>query len=91
MNSDLLGSAAAVLTTASFLPQALQVIRTRDTAAISLAMYSMFVTGVALWLAYGLLIGELPVILANAVTLGLASIILTRKVQDTLARRRPLG
>ncbi|MCA8901919.1 MAG: SemiSWEET family sugar transporter [Hyphomonas sp.] len=91
MNSDLLGSAAAVLTTASFLPQALQVIRTRDTAAISLAMYSMFVTGVALWLAYGLLIGELPVILANAVTLGLASIILTRKVQDTLARRRPQG
>lgn len=91
MISDVLGSAAALLTTASFVPQAVLVIRTRDTRAISLTMYCMFVTGVALWLVYGVMIGELPVILANAVTLVLASIILTRKIRDTLARRGAQG
>lgn len=88
MTSDLIGSIAAVLTTASFLPQAIHVIRMKDTAAISLAMYSMFVVGVALWLVYGLMIREMPVILANSITLVLACIILTRKVSDTLAKRR---
>ena len=51
---DWIGYAAATLTTASFLPQAVLTLRTRDTRGISLAMYSAFTAGVALWLLYGL-------------------------------------
>jgi MtN3 and saliva related transmembrane protein len=85
---ELVGGAAAVLTTASFLPQAIRVIRTNDTAAISLAMYVMFTAGVGLWFAYGLAIGSAPVIAANAVTFALAAIILTQKIRHTLAARK---
>ncbi len=78
---DLLGTLAATLTTASFLPQALHTLRTRDVSGISLAMYSAFTLGVALWLAYGVMLGEWPIIIANVVTLALASIILFVKVR----------
>lgn len=88
MTSDLVGSAAALLTTASFLPQAIHVVRTKDTEAISLTMYVLFMAGIILWLVYGLMIGELPVIVANVVTIALASVILARKILDTLAKRR---
>ncbi len=60
------GWAAAILTTVSFVPQAVKVIRTRDTASISLWMYILFTTGIACWLAYGLLIGDVPMTAANA-------------------------
>ncbi len=73
---------AAVLTTASFLPQAMLVIRTRNTDGISLTMYLMFVTGVAFWLAYGILMRSAPIITANAITLVLASVILTLKIRS---------
>jgi MtN3 and saliva related transmembrane protein len=63
------GSIAATLTTICWLPQALHVIRTRDTAAISLLTYSVFGLGVALWLCYGLLLGNWPIIGSNIVTL----------------------
>lgn len=76
-----IGMVAAVLTTCSFLPQAVKVIRTRQTKDLSLAMYVAFTAGVALWLVYGILLGEWPVILANAVTLVLAAIILTMKIR----------
>lgn len=81
MTADTIGMIAAALTTVSFLPQALKVIRTRDTAAISLAMYSAFTAGVAMWLVYGVLIGSTPVIAANAVTLALAGTILILKLR----------
>lgn len=74
---DWLGTAAAVLTTASFVPQALLTVRTRDVRGISLGMYSTFTVGVFLWLLYGISLGEWPIIVANAVTLSLALIILT--------------
>jgi len=73
---ELMGYAAAALTTASFLPQAVQTFRTRNTDGISLGMYGMLVTGVALWVVYGVAIGSIPMIAANAVTLVLASTIL---------------
>ena len=60
---------AAVFTTGAFFPQAIKTIRSGETAGLSLAMYLMLVAGVALWLAYGLLIGSLPMILANAIVL----------------------
>ena len=86
--ADWLGAAAAVLTTGSFLPQAVLTLRTRNVGGISLGIYLMFTTGVALWLAYGLAIGQWPVILANAVTLVLASLILLTKWRVERATRR---
>lgn len=77
MNPDLIGAIAAVLTTVSFAPQALSAIRTRNTAGISLLMYVLFTIGVVCWLVYGLMLRSAPLILANAVTLGLAGIILS--------------
>ena len=83
---DTLGYAAACLTTLSFVPQAWHTFRTRDVSGISLAMYSVFTLGIAAWLAYGLLIRAWPVVIANLVTLGLATSILTMKI--VLGRRR---
>jgi MtN3 and saliva related transmembrane protein len=85
---DTLGTLAAILTTGSFLPQALHTLRTRDVSGISLAMYAAFTAGVALWLAYGIAIGEWPIIVANAVTLALAAVILVTKIVVERERRR---
>ena len=76
-----LGLLAALLTTAAFLPQVLHTLATRDTRGISLRMYVMFVAGVLLWLIYGLLTRDLPLIVANAVTLVLAGTILYLKLR----------
>jgi MtN3 and saliva related transmembrane protein len=75
-----IGAVAAVLTTASFLPQVWLTFRTRDVSGISLGMYSCFTTGVALWLVYGLSIGSVPVTVANVITLTFASAILVMKI-----------
>jgi MtN3 and saliva related transmembrane protein len=79
--SELIGYAAAFLTTLSFVPQAWLTFRTRDVRGISLGMYSVFTFGVALWLLYGVLMGAWPIVLANAVTLALASVILGMKLR----------
>ncbi|MDH4428423.1 MAG: SemiSWEET transporter [Acidovorax sp.] len=78
--SELIGYLAATLTTCSFVPQAWHTFRTRDVSGISLGMYSVFTAGVALWLAYGLALGAWPIVIANAVTLVLASTILGMKL-----------
>jgi MtN3 and saliva related transmembrane protein len=78
---ELIGYAAATLTTISFVPQAWLTFRTRDVRGISLGMYSVFTVGIALWLLYGLLMGAWPIVLANAVTLALASVILFMKLR----------
>ncbi len=78
---SLLGFAAAVCTTAAFAPQAVKAWKTRGTRDISLLMYLVFVTGVALWMIYGILISNYPVTLANAVTLLLALVILAAKLK----------
>jgi MtN3 and saliva related transmembrane protein len=82
-----LGYAAAAFTTLSFVPQALLTLRTRDVSGISLGMYSAFTFGVALWLWYGWRLGELPIIVANALTLALAATILATKLWVTWRRR----
>ncbi len=79
--TDLTGSAAAILTTTAFIPQAWKVWRTRHTADISLGMYALFTLGVALWLAYGILLGSWPIIVANCVTLILAGFVLLMKIK----------
>jgi MtN3 and saliva related transmembrane protein len=72
---DFIGTSAAVLTTASFVP-----FKTRDTSGVSLGMYSLFTVGVALWLVYGWLLQSWPIVIANAVTLSLALMILGMKL-----------
>lgn len=85
-NFTLIGLLAATCTTFSFVPQVIQILRTGNVDGISLMMYSVFTIGVALWLVYGLILGDIPVILANLVTLVLASMVLML----TLAKRREL-
>lgn len=80
-SADWIGSAAATLTTTAFIPQAWQVWRTRHTADISLGMYTLFTLGVALWLAYGILLSSWPIILANCITLLLAGAVLVMKLK----------
>jgi MtN3 and saliva related transmembrane protein len=79
---ELIGYLAAMLTTASFLPQAIKTIKTRDTQSLSLGMYSMFALGVLLWLIYGLYLSNSAIIVANAITFVLASLILGFKVYN---------
>lgn len=76
-----LGTCAALLTTGSFIPQAWLIFRTRQVEGISVGMYSAFTLGVALWLLYGVALGSWPIIMANAVTLTLASAILIMRVR----------
>ena len=80
--SNLLGYPAAFLTTIAFVPQAWQSWHTRDLSGISLPMYALFTSGVALWLGYGLMIGSFPIIAANVVTLLLASVVLWLKIVE---------
>lgn len=77
--AESVGLAAAVLTTGSFVPQAIRVLKTRDTRAISLAMYAMFTSGSLLWFIYGICIRSTSVIAANAITFLLALTILILK------------
>ncbi len=86
MMSDVFGFIGAALTTLSFVPQAWLVIRTRQTDGISLTMYALFTVGVAAWLVYGVMEREAPIIIANAITLALATIILGFKVQAVRKR-----
>lgn len=84
---DLIGAIAATLTTLSFLPQAILVLRTRETRGISLGMYSAFTFGVALWIIYGISLEAWPIIIANAITFCLAlcilSVVLRNKMNKT--------
>jgi len=75
------GLAAAFCTTFSFLPQAIKTIRTKDTSSISLSMYALFTFGTLLWFLYGIGSHNLPVYLANGVTLVFALIILGYKLK----------
>lgn len=80
----ILGYIAALLTTASFIPQAIMVIKTKNTDGISLGMYLSFTIGVALWTIYGVIAQLNAIIFANAITLIFASIILTYKIKSNI-------
>ena len=79
--SDVLGYVAGTLTTIALVPQAWRSFRTKDVSGISLRMYWIFTLGVAIWLAYGILLGETPMILANSVSLVLACAVLAMKLR----------
>jgi len=79
--TDLIGYAAATLTTVSFVPQVLHTWQTRRAAGISLPMVALFSLGVALWLGYGLALGAAPIIVSNVITLSLALFLLAMKLR----------
>lgn len=85
--SEIIGYIAATLTTASFVPQAVLTIRTRDTESLSLGMYSAFTLGVLCWLVYGIQVADKAIIVANAVTLMLASLILFFKIYNLVRKK----
>lgn len=84
INETLLGYIAATCTTCAFIPQVMHILKTKDTSSISLGMYSIFIMGVFLWMVYGFIVSDLPVMIANAITLLLASIIWFIKIKHTL-------
>ena len=81
MSGEWMGYAAATLTTASFLPQAVKTIRSRDTRGISLLMYVVFTIGIGFWFGYGIVLGSWPMVAANAITFVLAATILALKLR----------
>ncbi|MBC7621801.1 MAG: SemiSWEET transporter [Aeromicrobium sp.] len=78
---DIVGSIAAALTTLAFVPQVVKIWRSRSATDISLPMYVVFTIGVAMWLVYGLLLGALPIIIANCATLVLALSVVVMKLR----------
>ncbi|KPL54482.1 SemiSWEET transporter [Prosthecomicrobium hirschii] len=78
---EVIGIIAALCTTLCWLPQTIRVIRLRDTSSLSLATFSIFVIGIVLWLAYGIMIMSWPLILANVFTLALNGTILALKLR----------
>lgn len=81
MQTEIVGLVAALLTTVAFLPQVVHTIRTRSTHDISLRMYSLYTVGIFLWLIYGLLLHDMPLIVANIVTFVLSGTILGLKLR----------
>jgi MtN3 and saliva related transmembrane protein len=79
--ADLLGAIAGILTTLAFVPQVWRVWKTRSTRDISLGMYLVFTAGVGFWLAYGLVLGAWPIVVANSVTLMLTGTVLALKLR----------
>jgi MtN3 and saliva related transmembrane protein len=79
--SEIIGLMAGSLTTISFLPQVIKTWKSKSAKDLSLVMFSLFCLGIVLWLIYGLLIHSLPVILSNAFTLILSSMILFFKLK----------
>jgi MtN3 and saliva related transmembrane protein len=75
------GLAAGTLTTLAFVPQVTKVFRTRSTRDISLPTFLALVLGTALWLLYGILLGEIPLIAANGVSLALVSAVVWGKLK----------
>jgi MtN3 and saliva related transmembrane protein len=78
---DLIGTAGAALTTLCWLPQAVKVLRDKETRALSLPATLSFTAGIVLWLIYGIAIHDWPLIGSNAVTLGPLSVILAMKLR----------
>jgi len=87
ITTQIIGYVAATLTTASFLPQAILTIKTKDTESLSLGMYSLFTLGVFCWLIYGITISDKAIIFANSITFVLAASILSFKLYNTMFKK----
>ena len=82
-----IGGVAALASTVSFMPQAIKIIRSRDTSGISTGMYIVTVVGFVLWTTYGVLLGQWPIMASNGICLALSAFILSMK----LLPRREVG
>lgn len=81
MNPEIIGYIAAVLTTVAYVPQTLKVLKEKNTKSLSLGMYVMITSGIAMWLIYGVMVESPSLIFANAVTLIMAGFILFMKLR----------
>ena len=81
MTNLIIGLSAGILCMVSFLPQVVKIVRTKQTKDLSLITFSLLSLGVFLWLIYGILIGELPIILSNAVIFVLSLLIVRMKIK----------
>lgn len=79
--TTLIGLIAAICTTSSFLPQVIKTLRSKKTKDISLLMYAILTTGLFLWLVYGFVLSDLPLILANGISFSLAMCVLLLKIR----------
>lgn len=79
MHDELIGTMAGTLTTIAFIPQVVRIWRTKHAEDISTSMFVIFITGVTLWLLYGLRLHARPIIIANTITLALSVTILALK------------
>lgn len=79
--TQILGLIAGGLTTVAFLPQVIKTWKSKSAKDLSLAMFFVFALGTLLWLIYGIIIQQLPIILANSITLALASVLLYFKLR----------
>lgn len=77
--TDATGAAAALASVASFIPQIVKLLRTRDASGVSLRTYALTVTGFGLWILYGWRLGAWPLTLANAAALSLSATVLVLK------------
>lgn len=79
---ELVGAVAGLLTTIAFIPQVWKTWRTRSARDFSLPMLALFTVGIALWLAYGVMLRQMPIIVPNVVTLILSAYLLVVKVRE---------
>lgn len=77
----LIGLAAAVCTTFSFVPQFLKALKSKQTKDLSMLMYSVLTIGLFLWLVYGIILKDLPLILANGISFGFSASVLALKIK----------
>jgi len=76
-----IGLTAAACTTASFLPQVIKTVKIKHTKDLSLGMYLILTVGIVLWLVYGILIEDSPLVIANAISLLFSGTILVYKIK----------
>ena len=88
MNTVMIGTLAALCSTISFVPQAIKVIKSRDTSSISREMYLLTVAGFALWLLYAGMTGQWTLVASNAICLSFASLILIMKLLPGRSKAR---
>jgi MtN3 and saliva related transmembrane protein len=87
-STTIIGLVAAFLTTSAYVPQAVKTWRTRRTGDLSLSMFTMVFLGTVSWLVYGILKDDLPIILANTITLGTSFVILYFKLREVVEQRK---
>lgn len=81
IDPHLVGMLAGLLTTAAFVPQAVSIWRTKNADGVSIPMYCIFLVGIGLWLAYGVMLGSIPIIFYYSITFAMASAILAMKLK----------